>query len=312
MSQNSAVQISIVTTLYRSAPFLDEFVRECLAALDAIGCKEYEFVFVNDGSPDDSLQRVLEMRKTVPHMTVVDFSRNFGHHNAMLAGIRYARGSLVFLIDCDLEVRPAVLGDLYRKYSESGADMVYGYQETRKGLVFERLSGGMFWTFFNMLSETKVPENIVTERLMSRRFIDALLELGDKNLFLGGMMSWTGFEQIGIPVKKGLRATATTYTPLKKLRLTVNAISSFSSQPLTWMFTTGLTITLLSFLFFVYLVARKLLFDDTLLGFTSIMAMITLAIGITTTSLGVVGIYLGKIFNQVQSRPHYIVRDVYR
>ena len=170
----------------------------------------------------------------------------------------------------------------------------------------------MFWKFFNALSDIQIPQSIVTERIMTRRFVDAFLQLGDYNLFLGGMMSWTGFTQIGMPVSKQQREGRSTYTLLKRIQLLVNAVSSFSSKPLVWLFNVGLGITFLSFSYAAYLVLRKIFFHDTLLGFTAMMAMLAMSLGVMTTALGLVGIYLGKVFNQVQNRPTYIVKDVYR
>ena len=312
MSPDSPPQVSIVSTLYRSRPFLGRFLDGCLEAVREIGVGDFEIVLVNDGSPDDALAYALERQRDVPQLVVIDLSRNFGHHHAMLAGLHHAGGALVFLIDCDLEVPPSSLATFYRRLQETGSDLVYGYQEARKGGWFERASGGLFWKGFNLLSDTAIPENTVTERIMTRRFVDALLQLGDRNPFLGGMMSWTGFAQIGIPVAKGQRDGASTYTLMKRLRLMVNAVSSFSSQPLVWLFNAGALITLASFGYVGYLTIRKLWFGDSLLGFTSIMAFMALSLGILTTAIGVVGIYLGKVFNQVQNRPTYIVRDIYR
>ncbi|EXI73310.1 MAG TPA: glycosyltransferase family 2 protein [Candidatus Accumulibacter phosphatis] len=305
-------QISIVSTLYRSRPFLADFLAACLDALRQLAISDFEIVLVNDGSPDDSLDYVLARRQDVPHLVVVDLSRNFGHHHAMQAGLRQARGDLVFLIDCDLEVSPLSLCSFHEKLRETGCDMVFGYQERRKGGYFEQISGGLFWKGFNLLSETKIPENIVTERLMNRRFVDALLQLGDQNLFLGGMMSWTGFHQIGLAVAKKQRQGASTYTLLKRINLMINAVSSFSAQPLLWLFNFGAMVTLVSFSYAIYLVIRKLFFGDALLGFTSVMGLIALSLGILTMAIGLVGVYLGKIFSQVQGRPTYIVKDVHR
>ena len=194
---------------------LEYFLAECLQALSEIDCTDFEILLVNDGSPDDSLAYALERKKDISRLVVVDLSRNFGHHQAAQAGLRHARGNLIFLIDCDLEVPPGVLPEFARKLHESGCDMVYGYQQSRKGGWFERISGGLFWKGFNLLSETKIPENIATERLMTRRFVEALLQMGDHNLFLVGMMSWTGFTQIGVPVIKKQRDGQSSYTLLK-------------------------------------------------------------------------------------------------
>lgn len=304
--------LSIVSTMYRSRPFLETFLAECLKALEVIRCANFEIVLVNDGSPDDSLEYALSRKCAIPELVVVDLSRNFGHHNAILAGLQVSRGDKVFLIDCDLEVAPSVLADLHSTQQQCGADLVYGYQESRKGGWFERWTGGLFWKGFNLLSETPVPENVVTERIMTRRFVDALLTMGDRNLFLGGMMTWTGFDQVGIPVPKGLREAASTYTLTKRLTLLVNAVSSFSSQPLIWLFNAGIFIMFMSFAYGGYLIARKVFFDDALLGFTSLMALLAMTLGILTTAIGLVGIYLGRVFNQVQSRPVFIIKNIVR
>ena len=305
-------EISIVATMYRSRPFLERFLAECLQGLAELACVNFEIVLVNDGSPDDSLAYAVSRRQDIPQLIVVDLSRNFGHHYAMQAGLRYSRGGLIFLIDCDLEISPLVLPEFQRKLSSSCSDMVYGYQEARKGGLFEKASGGFFYKAFNLLSDIKIPVNIATERIMTRRYVEALLQLGDRNLFLGGMMSWTGFQQLGLPVKKIQREGRSSYTLLGRIHLMVNAVSSFSAQPLVWMFNVGLTITAFSFLYVSYLVVRKVLFDDALLGFTSMVALTTLSLGILTTGLGIIGIYLGKVFTQVQNRPTYIVKDVHR
>jgi len=304
--------ISVVSTMYRSRAFLEEFLGGCLRALEEMACEDFEIILVNDGSPDDSLVYVRDRKRDIPQLVLVDLSRNFGHHNAMQAGLQVARGDLVFLIDCDLEVAPAVLGDLYRKQQATGADLVFGYQEARKGGWVERISGGWFWTGFNLLSDVKVPENMVTERVMTRRFVNALLSMGDRNLFLGGMMSWTGFDQIGLSIAKGQRQGASTYTLARRGRLLVNAVTSFSAQPLMWLFYAGLTITIASFTYGAHLVIRRFLFGDVLVGFTSVMALLALSLGVVTTAIGLLGIYLGKIFIQVQNRPNYLIKDIWR
>lgn len=304
--------LSIVTTMYRSRRFLDQFIELCLQTLRENACTNFEILFVNDGSPDDSVDFVLEKKRQIPEIVLIDLSRNFGHHYAMHAGLRHARGDLVLLIDCDLEVSPLILGEFRKKMEEVRCDMVYGFQEARKGGVFERASGGFFYKTFNLLSDIKIPENIATERLMTRRYVDALLGLGDRNLFMGGMMSWVGFEQVGIPVRKKQREGKSSYTLLRRIHLMVNAVSSFSALPLVWMFNVGMLITSASFVYLFYLLVRKVFFNDAMIGFTSVMAVMTLSLGILTTGLGILGIYLGKIFTQVQNRPTYIVKDIHR
>lgn len=304
--------ISVVSTLYRSSRFLDRFVPETVAAVSQMEHDGFELILVNDGSPDDSLAHAQALKRRFEQLVIVDLSRNFGHHAALQAGLGVARGDLVFLIDCDLEVPPSALVDLYRKQRETGADLVFGYQEARKGGWVERVAGGLFYKLFNLVSPTTLHENLLTEQVMTRRFVDALLRLGDRNLFLGGMIAWTGYVQVGLPIRKGQRDGASTYTLLKRLRLMVDAVTSFSAQPLVWLFNFGVVVTCISFAYGGYLVLRKLLLNDALTGFTSIMTLLALSLGITTTALGLVGIYLGKVFTQVQNRPNYIIKDISR
>lgn len=177
----------------------------------------------------------------------------------------------------------------------------------------ERLGGAVFYKVFNAMSDIPVPANVITEKLMTRRFLQGLLELGDRNLFLGGMIKWAGFNQIGVAVPKKQRDGANTYTLLRRISLMVNAITSFSSQPLVWLFHFGVTITSASFLYGLFLVVRKIVYQDQMvLGFTTIVALIVLSLGIITMCLGVIGIYLAKIYNQVRGRPIVLIRDIYR
>ncbi len=307
------IKISIVTAIYNSEGFLNEFIPECCEALKALNCDSFEIICVNDGSPDNSLSKLLELKKKYPQICIIDFARNFGHHYALFAGMAASAGDYVFLVDCDLEVRPAVLVDFYKEIENTGLDVVYGYQENRKGGLFERISGSIFWALFNRLSETKVPKNILTERILSRKYVDSLISMGDKNLFLGGMMDWVGFNQKGIPVKKTSREGRSNYSLVKKISLAVNSITSFSPAPLKIIFYFGLIITILSLSFSAYLILRKVFFPDLVfLGWTSLLASISFSLGIITLCLGIIGIYLSKMFKQVQDRPLYIIKNTYR
>lgn len=307
-----APHISIISTLYRSESFLDEFIEKCYVALKEIECDNFEIVIVNDGSPDNSLRKILQIKKQYPEIKVIDLSRNFGHHNAFLAGMKYSTGDLVFNIDSDLEVSPMVLVDFYKELMANDLDVVYGYQEARKGSYSEKLFGGIFWKAFNMLSESKVPANVLTERLMKRKYVDSLVQCGDKNIFLAGLMYWTGFEQKGIPVKKLQRSSKATYTFSKRLSLLINAMSSFSAYPLKLLFRVGGIITFISLAYAGYLLVRKVLDPKEILsGYTSLIIAILFSTGLIMSSLGIIGIYLEKIFNQVKDRPIYIIKNIH-
>ena len=306
--------LSIVTTLYKSERFLDKFVAQCKAALAEINCDSYELIFVNDGSPDKSLDKVLQLKETNEHIVAVDLSRNFGHHYAIMAGLTYSTGDYVFLIDCDLEVPPTKIPLFYDKFKEEkNCDVVFGVQETRKGSFIERTVGGLFYGFFNRLTDTRIPENLLTERLMSRRYVNELIKMGDKNIFMAGMMQWVGFKQVPITIKKGLREGKSTYTLSKRISLSMQAVTSFSSYPLVMLFKFGFFISLISIITGAYFLIRILFYPEIVLsGFTFLIVVLLFSVGIIISSLGILGIYIDKLFNQTKDRPTFIVREVYK
>lgn len=305
--------LSVVTTLYKSRRFLDTFLLEMIDAIRKLNIDDYELVFVNDGSPDDSLRFLLNKKKDISQIVVIDLSRNFGHHYAMQAGLQYAKGDYVFLIDNDLETHPSFIIQCFNAMqSQEDIDVVYGYQEKRKGRFIESLGGRLFYWSINKISEVKIPENILTERLMKRQYVQSLLSLGDANLFMGGMMHWTGYNQIGLPVAKSIRDGESTYSTRKRLELMIQAVTSFSGKPLEYLFYSGLLITFGSMLSIIYLIAKKIIWGDAIqLGWTSLVFINILILGIISTFLGLIGMYLFKIFKQVQSRPNYIIKKIY-
>lgn len=307
---NPRPALSVVTTVYRSETFLPAFIEQAVAALAAAGIDDYEIVFVNDGSPDASREHLLTARASNPRIKLVDLSRNFGHHKAALAGLAHSRGERVFLIDCDLEVAPATLAQFLAAMRGSDADVVYGVRDERRGSTVARVGGGWFWRLFNLLSDTAVPANVLTERLMTRCYVDALLSLGDRNVFAAGMMYWTGFHQIGIPIRKAQREGRPSYSLHHRLALLVEAVTSFSTVPLKFVLATGLLIVACALLGTVIIVLHKL-FDPSavLLGYTSLMLAVVGMGGLILTTLGVFGLYLARIFTQTQGRPLYIVRQ---
>lgn len=301
----------MVTTLFRSRPFLPEFVQQCRAALGDLGITDHELVFVDDGSPDDSAEWVREQCRSDRRIRLVRLSRNFGHHKAALAGLAHARGERVFLIDCDLEVPPSFLTDLWARMEASDADVVYGYQEARKGGWLERCGGRVFWSLFNRLSDTVVPPSIVTERLMKRRYVRALLAMGDRNVFLAGMMYWAGFLQLGLPVEKSRRKGSSAYTMRKRFALLVEAVTSFSAKPLYATLWVGAIALVVSFVNAGYVVIRKLIDPaSTAMGYPTMVALLTAFFGLLMIGMGIVGIYVARIFVQTQQRPLFIVKDI--
>jgi len=305
--------LSVVTMVYKSLPFLEGFIAQATAVARGIGGDDYELIFVIDGSPDDSLEFLRARQANDAHIAIVDLSRNFGHHQAAWCGLHVARGERVFIIDCDLEVAPGILGTFYERMQATRADVVYGYQVKRSGAAARKTLGDLFWRAFNLMSPTAVPRNICTERLMSRRYVDALLTMGDRNLFLAGMYFWAGFEQVGVPLQRKLREGRTSYSFFRRVQLMVRAISAFSSVPLQASFWIGLAIAFTCTVYGSVLFVQKVLHPESVLsGFTTLSLLTSMSAGMIMMSLGVIGLYISRIYNQTQNRPIYLIRSIYR
>ncbi|HLH04409.1 MAG TPA: glycosyltransferase family 2 protein [Bryobacteraceae bacterium] len=304
-------QLSIVSTMYCSSEFIVEFHRRMSDAARQIA-PDYEIILVDDGSPDDSLARALALADTDPHVRVVELSRNFGHHPAMLAGLRHARGEFVFLIDIDLEEKPEWLADFWHDLDAGKADIVYGVQSLRAGSAMKRHTGTLFYRIFNAVSDIAIPANGCTVRLMRRAYVDALDRFHETHVFLMGLFSWAGFRQQPRLVTKTRRPSESTYTPMKLIALSLEAVTSFSSYPLTIIFVFGACITLLALAFAAWLFIYKLARPAYILsGFTSLMVSLWFLGGIIISVLGIIGMYIGRIFVEAKSRPQYLVRRVY-
>jgi putative glycosyltransferase len=305
------MRLSIVSTLFGSSQYLSEFHRRASIAASEVVGSNYEIVLVNDGSPDDSLELAVGIAETDPHVVVVDLSRNFGHHKAMMTGLAQARGELVFLIDSDLEEEPEWLLPFYQQLCDEGSDVVFGVQARRRGKASERLSGKLFYIMFRALTGIAQPSDITTARLMSRRYVDALVSHRERELNIGGLWITTGFAQSRRIVSKH-SSSPTTYTVSRKIGHLINAVTSFSSAPLVFTFYSGLTISLLSFAYILYLTLRYFFVSEPPPGYTSIVVSIWLSSGLIIFFVGVQGIYISKIFSEVKQRPYTIVRHVYR
>jgi len=303
------MELSIVTTLYRSAPYLEDFyIRVCAAAEKITG--DYEIIFVNDGSPDNSLNIAVSLYKKDDRVRVIDLSRNFGHHKAMMTGLAHARGDLVFLIDCDLEVEPETLLDFYRVYKNAHVDVVYGLQERRHGRIVERIAGRLFYTIHNSLSTTKLPPNLTTARLMSRRYVSALVSHHEREVLIGGLWAITGFDQMPITVTKRSKKRSS-YTMRHKVSLLVDSVTSFSTRPLILMFYAGCIVALLSGIGALALIIRWTFFGRFQAGWPSVIVSMWLLGGFIILCLGLLGIYLAKVLSETKQRPYTIIRKIY-
>lgn len=304
------MKLSIVATLYQSASHILEFYERASAVAQQLVDNDYEIVLVNDGSPDNSLELAVQLTGRDRHVIVVDLSRNFGHHKAMMTGLAHAKGERIFLIDSDLEEDPEYLIGFAKQMENQSCDVVYGVQEQRKGGWIERWSGQWFYRFFKALTGLALPENIVTARLMTRRYVNALLRHEEREVFMAGLWHITGFDQRPCTVKKH-STSETTYTFRRKMSLLVNSVTSFSNAPLVSIFYIGVSISFVSLVYIVYLLAHRIFFAMPMSGWTSVMASIWLLGGMIISFIGVVGIYLSKIYSETKQRPYTIVRQIY-
>lgn len=305
----AAITLSVVTSLYQSARHLEEFCHRVSDAARTV-TPNYEILLVNDGSPDDSLAVALAIQRRDARVRILDLSRNFGHHAALLTGLRHARGDLVFMIDSDLEEAPEWLREFHARLDHTGADVAYGVQRARKGGWFERASGWLFYKIVSTHLGLPVPPNAVTARLMRRRFVEALLQFGEREHTILSLCAITGFAQEPVPVEK-LSHAPTTYSLARRVAVLVNSITSFSSRPLILVFYLGCLILALSGIAATVLMWRRLVYGIDAPGYASLVVSVWFLGGLTVFSIGLVGIYLAKVFVEVKQRPTAIVRAEY-
>jgi putative glycosyltransferase len=303
------VRLSIVSTLYHSEAHLEEFYRRISAVASSLS-DDFEIILVNDGSPDASLDIALSLFRQDPHVRVIDLARNFGHHKAMMTGLARASGDLVFLIDSDLEEEPELLKVFQETLRQTGADVIYGVQAERRGGLVERAGGWLFFRIFNALSDWPIAANLVTVRLMTRRYVAALIEHRERETMIAGLWAITGFSQVALPIRKHAHS-ASTYRLTHKIAILVNSITSFSDKPLVLIFYLGMIIVSMASIAAAYLVVRRLFFGQLLAGWPSLIVSVWLLGGLTLFCLGIIGMYLSKVFLETKQRPYTIIRQTY-
>lgn len=302
-------KLSVVSTLYQSSDYIEEFYERVVLCCSRL-TDSFEVILVNDGATDNSLEKAKAIANNDSKLSIIDLSRNFGHHKAIMVGLAYCQGERVFLIDSDLEESPELLlefADLLDQ--DSNLDMVYGVQEERKGRLFERVSGSLFYRVVNALIDIPIPENFLTVRLMTRRFVKELCRYKERELNFSTLVSLCGFESKAVFVQKGYKEK-TSYTIGNKLQILINTITSSSSKPLWIIFILGLLITTLSVVTTSYILFKYIFYDVGLAGWTSLIVSIWLLGGVLILSVGTIGIYLSKIFIEVKQRPYVNVREI--
>ena len=299
-------KISVVVPVYNE----EESIRECnnrlVDVLDNIQ-SDYEIIYVNDGSKDTSLTILKELAENNKRVKILSFSRNFGHQAAVSAGIEHSKGDCVVLIDGDLQDPPELINDMISKWNE-GFDVVYGRRSKRNGETwFKKISAKIFYRTINKLSDIDIPKDTGDFRLMDRKVVDAFLRMPEKNRFIRGMVSWVGFNQVALEYERDKRYAGVTKYPLKKMiNFAKDGIIGFSKKPLKFIAKIGLFFTFLSILTIMlmcFLTGFKeyewLLIINSVMFFT----------GIQIFSLGIVGEYIGRIYDEAKDRPLYIIAD---
>jgi len=304
------MQLSIVTTLYRSVGTIDQFYRRSVKAAESLGY-DVEVVMVNDGSPDDSLEHALKLQQNDARLVVVDLARNFGHHKAMMVGLSHARGDRVFLLDSDLEEQPEDLLRFHERFAQGDCDVVYGVQEKRRGNILQRLPGELFFFLVQLLSDQPVPRNAVAARLMSRDYVHALVRHRDREFMMIHLMQLTGFRQVPVPVRKLSRGSST-YSARMRIEMAIKFLTTTSTRLLYLILYAGLLIFGLSTAVIIYFISRYLASGVGVDGFTSEIVSIWFFGGLITLILGILGVYIANILAETKRRPYAVVRRVYR
>ncbi|MNK87029.1 hypothetical protein D3C87_1069550 [compost metagenome] len=272
----------------------------------------YEFVFVNDGSRDRSLELLKHIASTDPRVRVLDFSRNFGHQVAITAGMDYSQGEAVVVIDADLQDPPELIGLMLEKWRE-GYDVVYAVREKREGdTLFKRVTAALFYRTLKRITNVDIPLDTGDFRLMSRRAIEAMRLVRERNRFVRGLVSWIGFRQTGIRFVRAERYAGETKYPLKKmLRFAADGIVSFSFIPLQLATFFGFLASGMSFVGILWVIYLRLFTDETITGWASLMVIMLFLGGVQLLTLGIVGEYIGRIYDEVKQRPLYLVQELF-
>lgn len=299
------MKISVVSTLYNSAPYIDEFMERTLAELSR-AADDYEIILVDDGSPDDSLATAARWLDTEPRLRIVELSRNFGHHKAMMTGLAQASGDLVFLIDVDLEEPPELLGTFLEILRADDLDVVFGIQQSRKGGLVERVGGRVAWRFLDAMLPVRIPRNHSTARLMTREYVAALVQHGEHKTAIGGLWVLTGFAQRGVEFTKVARGK-TSYDIGRRSLALLDSVTSFSERPLFLVFFLGCATLVTSVAAGVVVLVLSLR-DRVLAGWPSTIVSIWFFGGLIIFCIGVVGLYISRIFIETKGRPYTVIR----
>ena len=310
--RNDKPFVSLVIPVYNEENMFIIFLDAIHEELDSKNV-QYEIIFINDGSTDNTLPRLVERSKADPLIKIINLSRNFGKEAALSAGIDFSRGDVVIPMDVDLQDPPHLIPEFISKWQE-GYDVVYGLRASRiSDSMIKRTTAGFFYRVFNRISEHKIPENTGDFRLIDRKVVETLKRLPERNRFMKGLFSWVGFNTIGVSYERQPRqADETSWKYWKLWNFAIDGIVGFSTAPLrVWVYI-GALVAMLSFLYGSFIIIKVLLTGIDVPGYASMMIVILFLGGIQLLSMGILGEYVGRLFTEVKSRPIYIIDTVFK
>ncbi len=304
-------KISIIVPMFNEEEVAQECYKKLKEVVYSISGYDYEFIFVNDGSRDKTLDILKVLAVNDRKVKVVSFSRNFGHQNAVCAGLKEVKGDVVVIIDADLQDPPDVIPGMLKLW-EDGNDVVYGKRKTRKGeSLFKIVSAKMFYKTLNALSDVDIPMNTGDFRLVDRKVVDVINNMSEHNKFYRGLFSWVGFNQKAYEYERQKRFAGKTKYPLKKmLKLAADGIIGFSTKPLKIVGYVGIISIIISFLLLIYSILSYIFkFGNLTAGWASIMVAITFFAGVQLLSIWIMSEYISRIYDEEKNRPEYIVEE---
>ena len=305
-------RISVAIAVHNEAEVLPELVRRLTAVLDELPGGRHEIVFVDDGSSDRTFDLIIEAAAADSRVVGVRLSRNFGHQAALTAALETVTGDVVVAMDGDLQDRPEEIPRFVVEY-EKGYDVVYAQRVRRKESLPYRTAYFLFYRLMRRLSDVEVPVDSGDFALLSRRVVDQINMLPERHRYIRGLRSWVGFPQIGVPVERDARAGGEpSYTLRNLFRLAFDGVFAFSVAPLraAWVF--GACVSALASLYALWAVFQRLFLDTSPQGFTALIVAITFFAGVQLLFLGLIGEYLGRVYDEAKGRPNFVVTAVVR